>query len=254
MRAKKSLWPQIEATFKQMDIAATEFECFQALQKQEQLAATHRINNIWAEVQKQKELEKTLQKRYGDNMAELERIQNIMDQFRLQAQQQEEIEAQNHALESSEAAADKIDVQGTENHEAVPLSVDQQVDIVQDQVISSSINDMDVDSCKEDKAHNTDIKLPDAPAAADESGNVAEGNNIDNRETTLDKSVAVEIGSIQANGKDRDVENPDEVVNAVVDKPDEDVKAVDQPDSTRETTLDEGDNIQVADGKREEVN
>ncbi|XP_057439542.1 cell division cycle 5-like protein [Lotus japonicus] len=254
MRAKKSLWPQIEATFKQMDIAATEFECFQALQKQEQLAATHRINNIWAEVQKQKELEKTLQKRYGDNMAELERIQNIMDQFRLQAQQQEEIEAQNHALESSEAAADKIDVQGTENHEAAPLSVDQQVDIVQDQVISSSINDMDVDSCKEDKAHNTDIKLPDVPAAADDSGNVAEGNNIDNREITLDKSVAVEIGSIQANGKDRDVENPDEVVNAVVDKPDEDVKAVDQPDSTRETTLDEGDNIQVADGKREEVN
>ena len=74
MRAKKSLWPQIEATFKQIDIAATELECFQALQKQEQLAASHRINNLWTEVQKQKELEKTLQQRYGDLTAELEAV------------------------------------------------------------------------------------------------------------------------------------------------------------------------------------
>ena len=57
MRSKKSLWPQIEATFKQMDTAATELECFRVLQKQEQLAASHRINNIWSEVEKQKELE-----------------------------------------------------------------------------------------------------------------------------------------------------------------------------------------------------
>ncbi|KAJ7978178.1 Cell division cycle 5-like protein [Quillaja saponaria] len=39
MRAKKSLWPQIEATFKHMDTAATELECFRALQKQEQQAS-----------------------------------------------------------------------------------------------------------------------------------------------------------------------------------------------------------------------
>lgn len=38
--------------------------CFKALQKQEQLAASHRIDSIWKEVQKQKELEQTLQRRY----------------------------------------------------------------------------------------------------------------------------------------------------------------------------------------------
>ena len=108
MRVKKSLWPQIEATFKQMDVAATELECFKALQKQEQLAASHRINNLWGEVQKQKELEKTLQNRYGSLIEELEKMQNVMDQCRLLAQQQEEIKA-NHARESTETPETKAD-------------------------------------------------------------------------------------------------------------------------------------------------
>ncbi|CAJ1976277.1 unnamed protein product [Sphenostylis stenocarpa] len=107
----KSLWPQVEATFKQMDIAATELECFKVLQKQEQLAASNRITNLWAEVQKQKELEKTLQNRYGSLIEELEKMQNIMDQCRLQAQQEEEIEAHNHAPESIETKTDETDVQ-----------------------------------------------------------------------------------------------------------------------------------------------
>ncbi|KAJ1413847.1 Pre-mRNA splicing factor component Cdc5p/Cef1 [Sesbania bispinosa] len=223
MRAKKSLWPQIEATFKQMDIAATESECFQALQKQA-ISSITQDKNLWTEVQKQKELEKTLQKRYGDLIAEIERLQNVMNQLRAQAQHQEEIEANNRALELTEATADQINVQGT----------------------SSSKNDMDVDSCKEETTHNTDIKLPDAPAAEDESANVAEGKNtgsdIDNKETTLDVSAAVEISSIEGNGEeDRNVENPDEAVEAV-NKPD---------NSLRESTpLDDGNNTQVADGKR----
>ncbi|XP_062014423.1 cell division cycle 5-like protein [Rosa rugosa] len=75
-RAKDVLWPKIEETFKQMDTATKELECFQALQKQEQLAATSWINNMWEEVQKQKELEQTLQKRYGDLVVKLEKIQH----------------------------------------------------------------------------------------------------------------------------------------------------------------------------------
>ena len=67
-----TLWRQIESTFKQMDTAGTELECFQALQKQEQLAASHRINDLWEEVQKQKEFEQTLQRSYGNLIAELE--------------------------------------------------------------------------------------------------------------------------------------------------------------------------------------
>ncbi|XP_057476355.1 cell division cycle 5-like protein [Actinidia eriantha] len=99
IRAGK-LWSQIEATFKQMDTVGTELECFQALQKQELLAASHRVNGLLEEVQKQKELERNLQKRYGDLMAEQERIQSLMDTYRVQ----EEIAAKNHALELSNAA------------------------------------------------------------------------------------------------------------------------------------------------------
>ncbi|KAJ8562782.1 hypothetical protein K7X08_031234 [Anisodus acutangulus] len=102
MRAGK-LWSQIESTFKQMDTAGTEFECFRALQKQEQQAASHRVNNLWEEVQKQKELERTLQKRYGDLVADKEKIQHLMDEYRIQAQLQEEIASKNRALELAKA-------------------------------------------------------------------------------------------------------------------------------------------------------
>ncbi|KAK4373534.1 hypothetical protein RND71_008918 [Anisodus tanguticus] len=102
IRAGK-LWSQIESTFKQMDTAGTELECFRALQKQEQLAASHRVNNLWEEVQKQKELERTLQKRYGDLVADKEKIQHLMDEHRIQAQLQEEIAAKSRALELAKA-------------------------------------------------------------------------------------------------------------------------------------------------------
>ncbi|KAK4720809.1 hypothetical protein R3W88_011042 [Solanum pinnatisectum] len=102
MRAGK-LWSQIESTFKKMDTAGTELECFRALQKQEQLAASHRINNMWEEVQKQKELERTLQKRYGDLIADMQKIEHLMDEYRIQDQMQEEIAAKNRALELAKA-------------------------------------------------------------------------------------------------------------------------------------------------------
>ncbi|TKY52089.1 Cell division cycle 5 protein [Spatholobus suberectus] len=215
MRVKKSLWPQIEATFKQMDIAATESECFIALQKQEQLAASHRINNLLAEVQKQKELEKTLQNRYGSLIEKMEKIQNIMDQYRLQAQQQEEIEANNHAQEATETNADETDVQGTENCEAVRHSVehghalavesshdgtaDLQVDIVRDQAASGSGNDMDVDSDIMQMTHDADVNLANATPAAEnvdeKLADISTDGYTDNAETILEMGSAVEISS-----------------------------------------------------------
>lgn len=90
-----------------MDTAATELECFRALQKQEQLAASHRINSLWEEVQKQKELERTLQMRYGDLVAELDRTQHLMEKYRVQAEEQEAIAAKNHTLELAKAAEDQ---------------------------------------------------------------------------------------------------------------------------------------------------
>ena len=271
MRSKKGLWPQIEATFKQMDVAATEFECFQALKKQEQSAASHRINNLWSEVQKQKELEKTLQKRYEDLMTELERTQNVMEHFRLQAQQkeeteaknraieevvqaqqkeeiesknhaieevqaqqQEETDAKNHVLESTEATADEINVQGTENSEAAPLTADQQIATMQDQATSSSKIDMDVDSSEAQMTDSTGVALPDAPAAEDGHSNVLKDKNvesyIENSETTVDMSAAVEIKSNEVN--------------------EEGMEASNQPDNSI-TPLDD---MQVADGKGDEAN
>lgn len=109
MRANK-LWAQVEATFKQMDTAGTELECFQALKKQEVLAATHRISNLWEEVQKQKDLERTLQKRYGDLFTELERVQHLINAYRLQAEREQE-----NAAKENDIAMDDIDTAGDQS-------------------------------------------------------------------------------------------------------------------------------------------
>ncbi|XP_017976913.1 PREDICTED: cell division cycle 5-like protein [Theobroma cacao] len=147
-RRAATLWRQIESTFKQMDTAGTELECFQALQKQEQFAASHRINGLWEEVQKQKELEQTLQRRYGNRIAELERIQILMNIYRVQAQKQEEAAGKDHALELSEAAvaANPAVVPSTVLSEPVPSS--EHVDSSLDEQ-SSLKADMNVDSRKE---------------------------------------------------------------------------------------------------------
>lgn len=94
------LWSQIEATFKQMDTAGTELECFQTLQKQEQLAASYRINSMFEEVSKQKDLERNLQYRYGNLLVEKGRIERLLEEYKLELQRQEEIAAKNRELES----------------------------------------------------------------------------------------------------------------------------------------------------------
>ncbi|XP_074311736.1 cell division cycle 5-like protein isoform X2 [Silene latifolia] len=90
---------QIELTFNQMNTAGIELDCFLALQRQEKAAALLRMKGLWEEVQKQKELETSLQKRYGDVVAELERIQVLMEQYKIQAQQLEELKAKKQAEE-----------------------------------------------------------------------------------------------------------------------------------------------------------
>jgi len=228
MRAKKGIWPQIEATFKQMDIAATELECFKALQKQEQLAASHRINNLWSEVQKQKELEKTLQNRYGSLIEELEKMQNAMNQCRLKAQQQKEIEANNAHAEANETKADETGVQDIESSKVVPHSVedgnalavavesshdgtaDQQVDIVQDQSTSSPSHDMNVDSDKMHAVHDTDVKLANASPAAENVVEKVEGTSPTDGHTDNGENVSEMGASMEINRS-----NDDLVANAV---------------------------------------
>ncbi|KAF9605651.1 hypothetical protein IFM89_017994 [Coptis chinensis] len=133
------LWSQIEATFKQMDTAATELECFQALQKQEHFAASHRTSGLVEEISKQKEFEENLQKRYGNLIAEEDRIQRLLEEYKLQAQRQEEIAAQNRALEESRIQ-EKIQEEIEERDQAHELSnsAADQVNVVQEQAAQSA--------------------------------------------------------------------------------------------------------------------
>lgn len=93
------MWSQIEATFKQTDTAATELECFQALQKQEVQAASYRVSSLVEEVSKQKGLERILQQHYGDLIAEHDRVQRLLEEHREHLRLEEEITAKQRALE-----------------------------------------------------------------------------------------------------------------------------------------------------------
>ncbi|KAJ4956333.1 hypothetical protein NE237_013116 [Protea cynaroides] len=156
MRAGK-LWSQIEATYKQMDTASTEVECFQALQKQEQLAAANRIYSLLEEMKKQQELEKNLQRRYGNLITE-------------QAQKQEEIEAKNRALELSEPLTNHTDMPSTVTTEPVAsVEVNETSMLVDHQCDGAPIEQ--VNAAQEQPAHaspDLDVIHGDATAAEGE--------------------------------------------------------------------------------------
>ncbi|KAF5752034.1 putative cell division control protein [Tripterygium wilfordii] len=156
-RAQK-LWSQIRSTIKQMETSGTELECFQALQKQERLAASHRINGLWEEVQKQKELEQTLQVRYGRLLADLEKIQPLMEEYRGQAQKEEEIAANRHSIELVGASSDQTVVPVLE---ASKTSDDLESSVsVDPSHYEASQHQMDVDSEKEPAAVDTNVNPP----------------------------------------------------------------------------------------------
>ncbi|XP_047057488.1 cell division cycle 5-like protein [Lolium rigidum] len=114
-RAAK-LGSQIQDTFKQMNTAATELECFQELQKQEQMAGAYRVRNLAEEVNKQKALERTLQSRYGDLLSGHQRIQEQLAEYKKQLKLQEAaMEAERRAKEEAveaEKRAEEESVQG----------------------------------------------------------------------------------------------------------------------------------------------
>ena len=159
IRAERQLLPPIEVTLKQVDTAGTELECFQALQRQEQLAASHRINGLWEEVQKQKELEQTLQRRYGDLVAELERIQQLIINYRALAIQQEEIAAKNRALELAQATAKQAAILNTELSEPMPSDELGSSLPVGSSDEKASDQQMDIDSEKVHSARATDTSF-----------------------------------------------------------------------------------------------
>ncbi|XP_051119941.1 cell division cycle 5-like protein [Andrographis paniculata] len=165
MRGGK-IWTQIEAAFKQMDTAGTELECFQTLHKQEQLASTHRIGNLWEEVQKQKDLERTLQKRYGDLMSELERVQNLVGAYRLQSEKEAENAAKNTAPPVDDDEANATAENGSENNGA---PVDAEANATEDQPVAPNVVTPQTDVIDMGEASAADGQFSEANAAADQS-------------------------------------------------------------------------------------
>eukprot|EP00252_Welwitschia_mirabilis_P026273 TRINITY_DN853_c0_g3_i1.p1 TRINITY_DN853_c0_g3~~TRINITY_DN853_c0_g3_i1.p1 ORF type:complete len:1058 (-),score=318.66 TRINITY_DN853_c0_g3_i1:523-3696(-) len=118
MRAEK-LWAQIETAFKQADTSWTELECFQALHKQEQIAATNRIEELKIAVDGQKGLERKLQFRYKELSEEQERLQKyLMEQKEKLAHQKEMMKIAKEEekvdlteqMDAPEETAEKMDI------------------------------------------------------------------------------------------------------------------------------------------------
>ncbi|KAL2555659.1 Cell division cycle 5-like protein [Forsythia ovata] len=195
-----NIWSQIEATFNQMDTAGTELECFQALQKQELLAATHRISNLWEEVQKLKDLERILQKRYGDLLQEQERVQNLIDAYRIQAKIQEEIAAKNCAREMAEAAVNQTVTSNLETPEtlafpdegnSVPVDTrpdeipSQQMDTVQE-------HGLDIETVEESTTSYTDSSTVPYPSQEVSMTNELPVKHVGNNSEDFDSSPSVD--------------------------------------------------------------
>ncbi|XP_066357630.1 cell division cycle 5-like protein [Miscanthus floridulus] len=188
VRAGK-LWSQVQDTFKQMDTAATELECFQELQKQEHLAASYRILNLTEEVNKQKTLERTLQSRYGELVSGFQRIQEQLEEHKKQLKVQEAIEAENRAQEEEVVAPNHA---AEEEDEKKPLSSEeksQQTNRATDEEAAGSKgtteDQMDVDSGNVDGGFVGPI-----PPAPDTEGNNDEVSVQENTSNTQSSECA----------------------------------------------------------------
>lgn len=104
------MWSQIESTLKQIEIGGTEVECFKALKRQEEMAASFRKKNLQEEVVKQKETEGKLQARYGILLSTLEKAEEIMVGFRAQALKQADVEDSHKLKEAKLATGEEEDV------------------------------------------------------------------------------------------------------------------------------------------------
>lgn len=105
------MWSQIEASLKQIEIGGTEVECFKALKRQEEMAASFRKKNLEEEVIKQKETERKLQARYGELLSTLEKAEELMVGFRAQALKQADVVEDSHEpKEAKLATGEEVDV------------------------------------------------------------------------------------------------------------------------------------------------
>ncbi|KAB5512020.1 hypothetical protein DKX38_029048 [Salix brachista] len=275
VRSERQLLPPIELTLKQMDTAGTELECFQALQRQEQLAASHRINGLWEEVQKQKELEQTLQRRYGDLVAELERTQQLIINYRALAIQQEEIAAKNRTLELAEAATKQAAMLNSEPSEPVtsdehgnsmPVGssdkkvLEQQMDVDSENVNSalatdtSLINDVPSDvgqmTLIQGNGHEASGAIPSSPDGNNQNGAPVLTEDSINRGdivSTVGVAVKIKVNDASVDGDAGDVVMRTEIMDGLASVEGESIRE-------RADGFDKADVIQVSNGRDDKVN
>ncbi|KAJ6292026.1 hypothetical protein OIU76_024010 [Salix suchowensis] len=256
-----------------MDTAGTELECFQALQRQEQLAASHRINGLWEEVQKQKELEQTLQRRYGDLVAELERTQQLIINYRALAIQQEEIAAKNRTLELAEAATKQTAMLNSEPSEPVtsdehgnsmPVGssdkkvLEQQMDVDSENVNSALATDTSlINDVPSDEGQMTLVQgnghsgaIPSSPDGNNQNGAPVLTEDSINRGdivSIVGVAVKIKVNDASVDGDAGDVVMRTEIMDGLASVEGESIQE-------RADGFDKADVIQVSNGRDDKVN
>ncbi|GLJ29314.1 hypothetical protein SUGI_0578120 [Cryptomeria japonica] len=119
VRAGK-LWTQIEAAFKQADTSGTELECFRALHKQEELAASNRNESLREAVSQQKDLERKLQIRYENLLVEQDNMQkSIQEHNKRTAEQNDTSKGDGSNPELAQLASRQVDIGRLETENVV---------------------------------------------------------------------------------------------------------------------------------------
>ncbi|KAK1627904.1 hypothetical protein QYE76_002219 [Lolium multiflorum] len=228
-RAAK-LGSQIQDTFKQMNTAATELECFQELQKQEQMAGAYRVRNLVEEVDKQKALERTLQSRYGDFLSGYQRIQEQLGEHKRQLKLQEE------AMEAERRANEAIEAEKRAKEEAI-----------------------ETEKRAKEEAIEAEKRAKEEEAAvqshAAEEENESKSHSVDEESAQMTMVIDEEpAGSKDVNGDQMDMDNSDKElvgpIPPVADtQVDNDEASVQQSNSSAQT----GDNVTTDDGACDKV-
>eukprot|EP01018_Ginkgo_biloba_P008339 Gb_05612 [translate_table: standard] len=137
IRAGK-LWSQIEAAFKQADTSGTELECFRALHKQEELAASNRIEGLREAVNQQKDFERRLQLRYENLLVEQDNLQRLLQEHKAQLSLQKD-SIINVSAEQSESPMCHISANGPEDGSVAGDAIPTEMQI--DEMVQSDSHD-----------------------------------------------------------------------------------------------------------------
>jgi pre-mRNA-splicing factor CDC5/CEF1 len=191
-----------------MNTAATELECFQELQKQEQMAGAYRVRNLAEEVDKQKALERNLQSRYGDFLSGYQRIQEQLEEHKRQLKLQEE------AMEAEKRAKEAVEAEKLANEEAVEAEKRAKEEAIEAEKRAKEEAIEAEKRAKEEEA-------ADQSHAAEEE-NERKSHSVDEESAQMARVTDEEpAGSKEVNGDQMDMDNSDkELVGPIPPVPD----------------------------------